>query len=262
MRSNGLLKKLIFISLISCLFIGPASAATKPELIFILAGQSNMLGQAKRAKLPGSYRRNPRNVSFYYNGYKTPLNHFAHFGPEIGFAHEISKRYPKHNIKLIKFAVGGTSMLAWSPNWSAQRANLTKNASAGPLFKKLLQTVNANYDDKASRISAVLWMQGEADAQYPAVARQYKHNLRAFVVALRRQLDGRPTQFIIAGVNPPLKQFPASEVVWLAQKQVASSLPNMSFIATADLTKRSDQLHYDALGQLKLGQRFARMVRP
>jgi len=258
MRLKRSLLSIVFLGLL--VWVAPVSA--KQELIFILAGQSNMAGQGERSKLPAAYRRNPANVSYFYNGYKTPLNHFAHFGPEIGFAHAISKRFPRHQIKIVKFAVGGTSMLAWAPNWSAQRANLTRNASAGPLFKKLLQTVNANYDDKKTRISTVLWVQGEADAKYPAVARQYKNNLRNFVIALRRRLDNRMTQFLVAGVNPPIKQFPASALVNRAQKQVVSSLPNMQFIRTSDLTKRADQLHYDTSGQLRLGKRFARMVRP
>lgn len=258
MQVNGLVRKVVFLSLL--VWGVPASAAQ--ELIFILAGQSNMLGQGERSKLPAQYRRNPSNVSFYYNGYKTPLNKFAHFGPEIGFAHTISRRFPKHKIKLIKFAVGGTSMLAWAPNWSAHRANLTRNASAGPLFKKLLQTANASYDAKNSRISSILWVQGEADAKYPAVARQYGVNLRNFVIALRRQLDNRPTQFVLAGVNPPVKQFPSSVAINQAQKQIVSVLPNMHFVRTSDLSKRADLLHYDTLGQIQLGQRFARAVRP
>ena len=246
MGLNRLILKLAFL----CLLVWGSSASAQQELIFILAGQSNMAGHAQRSKLPAVYRRNPRNVSFYYNVYKTPLNHFAHFGPEIGFAHAISKRFPRHHIKLIKFAVGGTSMLAWSPNWSAHRANLTRNASAGPLFRKLLQTADASYNSKTSHINGVLWMQGETDAKYPAVARQYIHNLRSFVIALRRQLDNRPTQFIVAGVNPPVKQFPAAVVVYHAQKQVVAGMQNMKFVQTNDLSKRNDNLHYDAVGQL------------
>lgn len=258
MRSNSLFLKVVLL----CLIVWGVPAFAKQELIFILAGQSNMSGHGQRAKLPAAYRRNPHNVSFYYNGYKTPLDNFVHFGPEIGFAHAISRRYPKHKIKIIKFAVGGTSMLAWAPNWSVHKANLTRNASAGPLFKKLMQTANASYDSKTSRISAVLWVQGEADAKYPAIARQYVNNLRHFVIALRRQLDDRETQFLVAGVNPPLKQFPASALVSQAQKQVVASLPNMQYIHTSDLSKRSDQLHYDTVGQLQLGKRFAKVVRP
>jgi len=257
MRLKRFLSSVVFLGL----FVWVAPVSAKQELIFILAGQSNMAGQGERSKLPAAYRRNPSNVSYFYNGYETPLNHFAHFGPEIGFAHAISRRFPRHNIKIVKFAVGGTSMLAWAPNWSAQRANLTKNASAGPLFKKLMQTADASYNAKDTNITAVLWLQGEADAKYPAVARQYVQNLRNFVIALRRQLDNKPTQFIVAGVNPPVKQFPASALISRAQKQVVSSLPNMAYVQTSDLSKRSDQLHYDTLGQLQLGKRFARLVR-
>ncbi len=48
------------------------------ELIFVLAGQSNMVGQGKALELSPAYRGVPRNVEFYYNGYKTPLNRSLH----------------------------------------------------------------------------------------------------------------------------------------------------------------------------------------
>ena len=53
------------------------------ELVFILAGQSNMAGQGNSVELPASFQRVPSNIEFYYNGYKTPLNRFSHFGQKL-----------------------------------------------------------------------------------------------------------------------------------------------------------------------------------
>jgi len=242
-----------------CCAFNVATAAN--ELVFVLAGQSNMSGQGLSRELPGHYRRNPPNVSYYFNGYKTPLNRFSHFGPEVGFAHEISRRFPGRKIKLIKLAVGGTSMLAWSPNWNVARANQPRNASAGPLFNKLLQAVAAARAGDPANISAVLWMQGETDARYPGVARGYANNLRQFIRALRQRLDGRNTLFMMGEVNPPRLKFPAVEMVTRFQRAVASTTSNVRLIRTIDLPKRTDRLHYNTRGQLELGRRFARAYR-
>ncbi len=241
------------------LWLATPGALSAEELVFILAGQSNMAGQGNTSELAPFYRRTPSNVSFYYNGYKTPLNRFVHFGPEIGFAHEIARRFPHTRIKLIKFAVGGTSLLAWDPHWSAAKARLTRNASAGPLFKKLVQTAAASkFDGSGARLAGILWMQGETDAKYPGVARQYVKNLNSFIHALRLELKKPDALFIMGEVNPPVKLFPAASIVQRAQKNAAAHIRNLRLVNTQDLPKRNDQLHYNTQGQLELGKRFAK----
>ena len=244
--------------LISLLLILPFSSLQAKELVFILAGQSNMVGQGTAEKLPPAYRRAPANVEFYYNGYKAPLNRFKHFGPEIGFAHEISRSFPNTKIKLIKFAVGGTSLFAWDPTWNAAKAKTTRNASAGPLFKKLIKTVNIPFNGKESKLAGILWMQGETDAKYLPAAKQYAANLNRFVNALRSKLHSPNALFMMGSVNPPLNIFPSTPIVQKAQRVSASRIPNLRLIKTNDLGKRNDLVHYNTQGQLELGKRFAR----
>jgi len=217
-----------------------------------------MVGQGTTSELPANYRRNPSNVSFYFNGSKTSLSRFKHFGPEIGFAHEIARRYPHTKIKLIKFAVGGTSMFAWHPQWNAAKANSTRNASAGALFKKLVKTAKIPFDEENSIFAGVLWMQGEQDAKYPVAAKQYARNLNSFVSALRHELKAPSAAFLMGKVNPPLELFPATRAVQNAQKLAQQRIRNCHLIKTADLEKRNDLLHYNTSGQLELGKRFAR----
>ena len=235
-----------------------SSGVQAKELVFILAGQSNMVGQGNARELAPAYRRPPRNVEFYYNGYRAPLNRFKHFGPEIGFAHEISRHFPRAKIKLIKFAVGGTSLFAWHPNWSATKARTTRNASAGPLFKKLIKTAKIGFNGSKSTLAGILWMQGEADAKYPIAARQYAGNLSHFVNALRSKLRSPNAPFIMGSINPPRNLFPATPIVQKAQKLAARRIRNLKLIETGDLQKRNDHLHYNTNGQLELGKRFAR----
>ncbi len=245
------------LALIVLLFLATFNAQAK-DLIFILAGQSNMAGQGDASKLAPAYRRAPNNVEFFYNGYKAPLNRFKHFGPEIGFAHEISRHFPHDKIKLIKFAVGGTSMFAWDPIWNANKANSTRNASAGPLFNKLIKTVNIQFDSKSDNLAGIIWMQGETDAKYTSAAKQYAGNLNRFVSALRSKLYSPNAMFIMGSINPPLEMFPSTAIVQHAQKLSARRIRNLRLVKTDDLAKRNDGLHYNTEGQLELGKRFAR----
>lgn len=243
--------------LITLLFLSISSLQAK-ELFFILAGQSNMAGQGIAAKLNQKYRQPLKNVTFYFNGYKAPLNRFKHFGPEIGFAYEMSKRFPHDEIKLIKFAIGGTSLFAWDPNWNPNKAHLTRNSSAGPLFKKLLKTAQIQFDKESSKLAAIIWMQGETDAFYPLPAKQYAQNLRTFVRALRTELNSPNTAFIMGKINPPENLFHYTKLVQQAQRVAAKQIRNTRLINTSDLKKRNDHLHYNTEGQLELGKRFAR----
>ncbi len=251
-------KPIVHFLSIFLLFFVFSSGLQARELVFILAGQSNMAGQGTARELAPNYRRVPSNVEFYYNGYKTPLNRFRHFGPEIGFAHELSRHFPHDTIKLIKFAVGGTSLFAWDPNWNAAKARSTRNASAGPLFKKLIKTAKVGFNNKDAKLAGILWMQGEADAKYPAAAKQYANNLNRFVNRLRTELKSPNAPFIMGSINPPLKFFPATAIVQQAQRVAARHIRNLRLIRTADLEKRNDHLHYNTRGQLELGKRFAR----
>ncbi len=235
-----------------------ASLNQSNELVFILAGQSNMAGQGTTAKLPAAYRRTPANVKFYFNGYPAEMSHFARFGPEIGFAHALSRRFPHKTIKLIKFAVGGTSMFAWDPNWRLGKARETRNASAGPLFEKLIKTVRRHTHVKGVKFAGILWMQGETDARYSNAAHTYAQNLSRFVRALRKELHAPSLAFFMGEVDPPINAFPYRDMVRKAQKRSTASIRNSRLVSTKGLAKRSDHLHYNAVGQLALGMRFAK----
>ncbi len=233
----------------------PKLLSNSNELVFILAGQSNMAGFGTTAKLPASYRRTPSNVEFYFNGYPAKMSRFARFGPEISFAHAISRHFPHKKIKLIKFAVGGTSLFAWDPSWRLSKARLTRNASAGPLFKKLLQTIRTH--TTGTHLSAILWMQGETDARYPGAARSYMKNLSHFVRALRRELKAPSLAFYIGEVDPPATSFPYRDIVRKAQRRSSAYIKNTLLVSTKGLAKRGDHLHYNTEGQIALGLRFA-----
>jgi hypothetical protein len=81
--------------------------ATKPDVLFVLGGQSNMAGNGYTADLPdtrpyGKYRLSPANVSIWHNNRKvwTRIRPGRQFGPDIGLAHALSKAMPGKHIGL------------------------------------------------------------------------------------------------------------------------------------------------------------------
>jgi len=226
----------------------PASAKVR---IYILAGQSNMMGKGKTYQLPAAYKRQPRNVKFYYQGRLRPLARYSHFGPEVSFAHEIARSLPNDTHIIIKHVATGSSIKQWLPG--------------SPLFNGMLRQrgfvkVNSgSYDDKNNiKVDAIIWMQGEKDARTRQNATSYEGNLKRFISGLRRKLESVRSPFIMGQINPEDPAFSMIETVQKAQQNAQRSLPNVMLVKTQGLGKIYDHVHYDAKGQIELGKRFAR----
>ncbi len=133
-------------------FVAPAQAADKPIKAFICAGQSNMVGWGDSTKLPDDLRKGNDRVLMFEDGKWQPLRPHEpanqgqervgltefHFGPEIAFGHEMAKAWPDETIGIIKFSIGGTSLLAWKPDWSKEDADRVGQGRHGSLYKKLM----------------------------------------------------------------------------------------------------------------------------
>ncbi|MBD3265290.1 sialate O-acetylesterase [bacterium] len=235
----------------------PSMAADEASWCFILSGQSNMVGQGTVKELPASLKNNPKNIEFYLHGSQRELAGGSQFGPEVTLAHELAAKYPRQKILLIKYAVGGTSLLAWAPEWSKERADITKNAGNGPLYANLFRFLERGIRDKNIVYKGILWMQGERDAKFPAAAAEYAENFRALVQSLREDLDAPKLPFLYGIVNPPAANYPGLADVRKAQQAFEKTVPMAKMIDTDDLAKRSDNLHYNTEGQMEMGRRFA-----
>ena len=179
------------------------------------------------------------------------------FGPEVGFARSFTEHMQLENLWLVKYAVGGSSLLAWEPEWSAERAAIADDADKGALYPRLISHVKQVTRREDAQILACLWKQGESDSRYETAAAEYHENLQRLIQQMRSDLDQPEMQFIIGLSNATPARFTYLSVVRSAQRQVAKSLPNVSLFDTDGLTKHEDDLHYDSAGQLELGRRFA-----
>jgi len=235
--------------------------------IFILAGQSNMVGSGVTAELPERYRAAPDNILLYEEGEFVPLTHGARFGPEVGFAYEVGIALPGDPALLCKVAKSGANLaFDWNPDCTSGGE---EDDYRGPMYPGMLTQVARvkellRAEGEESTVAGLAWMQGERDSVSQSMATAYEANLSAFIARVRQDLESPTLPFLIAEICPRIihvdtdrYQHPHRETVRQAQKEVADRDPRAPLIRTDDLPQ-SDNLHFDTAGQIRLGRRFAR----
>ena len=228
-------------------------------VVFVLAGQSNMVGHGRTEDLRAEQLTLPPNVTLFLGAQESLPATRARFGPELTFAKVLADNAPERRYLLVKYAIGGTSLLDWAPAWDATRAEITGNATRGSLYEQLIGILD-ELSLRGAHFGGVLWMQGERDARIEAAGKDYYQNLEDLIAALRRDLGRKDLPFVLGLVNPPPERYPAREVVRAAQRKIADNLPGVYLVETDDLSKWDDRLHYDSAGLLELGRRFAATV--
>lgn len=216
--------------------------ATKPELVFLLIGQSNMAGRA--ALEPGDEQPIPGVLLLNDKGEwipaTNPLNRFAtnrkvlsmqRVSPGAGFAHEMASRFPEKTIGLIANARGGTKIQQWG-----EGQELYVNT-----MKRLSKIADLHID-------GVLWHQGEGNRNDS----DYLERLSELISRLRKDLKNDRLPFVAgkiygeAVVNDQLDQLP-------------ETVPHTG-VAGADGLTVFDNVHFDRKSQLLLGKRYAKQM--
>lgn len=240
---------LLFTSLLSTTVFAKAEfTPINQQRVYLLLGQSNMSGQGKVTELTAGHKRLPKNVKLYLHGKLVKIVNLSKFGPEVAFAHSISKKYPRASIRLIKFAPGGSSM----KNWTLK--------ARGRHYDTLVKQVKKSNEGKMPQINGVLWMHGERDSKSVQLANHYKQYLQTFINMLQRDFRNNRIPFAIARISIPEAFRSAVPNIRTAQEQMAKSSPYIKMISTDDLSKTNDQVHFDTKGQLALGKRFAQVM--
>lgn len=225
-----------------------------PTKVYILAGQSNMVGIASSSSLPG-YLAQPRDDVLLFESaendlFKTRrwsrLDAGGVFGPEISFGRWMADHH-RQPVGIIKVAAGGTSLaIDWSPD------------IRGFLYDRLIATVREAAETGRFEIEAVIWMQGERDALIEATAGVYAQNLPHFIQRIRDDLNRPDLPFVFGRINPTDRIYPFVDQVRQAQQEL--DMPYAVMVDCDSLAKRRDDIHYSAAGQVELGQRFAATV--
>jgi hypothetical protein len=240
------------------------SPAHKGKLsLFILAGQSNMVGWAP---LPEDVVIDPRLYVFsndyhwrvasdpvddaYNQVDPVSLDRIAFFGPSMSFALATLERHPQVIIGLLPCAKNSSAIGQWQKDLSDQ-------SLYGSCLKRALAA------SPMGELSGILFFQGEADAMDPNLepdpepnASEWAVLFTQFVTDFRKDLDrpDLPVVFAQLGSTSATDAFTNWELV--KEQQLSVELPMTAMITTDDLPLL-DGVHFTAESYKVIGKRFA-----
>jgi len=263
--------------------VGLPFLGAEPIKVFLLGGQSNMVGQTKTKSLTGdfaNFKKVKREVRIFSGADKvlgTSLEYLQpslnsrpnNFGPELSFGHALSHFFPDTKIALIKYAQGGSFLATSSKSANAWLyptvADPSVNNNAYSRFQKtvadgLRALEAAGFEPE---IVGMMWHQGESNARtsdtigkagLEADQARYEKHLSDFIADIR-SLYGSNLPFLIGEITIPDDR-PGAAAVIAAQKAVADADSNAVFVPGDDLVT-VDRWHFDTESIIKLGARFA-----
>ena len=231
--------------------------------LFILAGQSNMVGWSP---IPEGEPTDPR-IYLFGKDYRWRIanhpiedtsnqvdmvseNRLAGFGPAMEFAFASLEQHPDILIGLIPCAKNSSGIIQWQRDLSDQS-----------LYGSCLKRIRAA--SPMGKVAGILFFQGETDAQDPALNPQpepypfdWAPLFTAFMTDLRNDLHEPelPVVFAQLGADPLSQAFPNWKIV--QEQQSSIDLPMLAMITTDDLPLR-DGLHFTADSYRTIGRRFA-----
>ena len=239
--------------------------ASAPITVYLLAGQSNMVGSGTpKATLPVALQSPQPDVEFYHSLGPGPLQEDAwvplqpgstfDFGPEVTFGRSIADRFPKERIALIKYAAGNTNL---AENW---------DPDTGPLYPAFRATAKAALKALTDRgdtykIAGMVWMQGESDAHDGTMASKYQTNLTAFVARVRNDFAAPALPIVIGRIYPGTGtssgNLYSANTVRKAQMTVADRDPHATWVDLDGLPQQDAGVEFNGPGTAQMGTRFA-----
>ena len=232
--------------------------------VYLLAGQSNMVGCGSYADLPAidsslnQLQEKIPAVSFGY-GYDYGLGPLkpgigGGFGCELSFGKRMAAAYPQEEIALIKGSRGATDLAKdWLPPSAGGPGTLYSHfvASASQAIAELQK----NFDVE---LLGMLWMQGESDGLNQSYAEAYEENLKCFIADIRSHFGAPNLPFVIAMIDDDPALWPYTKTIRQAEMSIVAKVPNVLIFDTKDFPKLSSEpAHYNSQGVIDMGNRFA-----
>lgn len=218
--------------LIPAFVVGAAARGEEGTHLFILSGQSNMVG----------------------------------LDPDESFTPAVEAAFGKDAVIVVKDAEGGQPIRRWHKEWKPAEGDGPE--ATGDLYARLMARVTDAIEGKKIETVTFLWMQGERDAR-ERHGGVYARSLDGLLDQLARDL-GRDDIFFVIGrlsdFDMENARYPHWTLVRQAQVQVAESHPRGAWVNTDDLndgTSRAgkeieNDLHYSAAGYKEFGRRLAK----
>jgi len=223
----------------------PVSATeAQPAQVFVLAGQSNMLGRGMPLTLGAP--SNPRllvwrEASSSWEIAKDPLGDGDAnngIGPGMTFGLGVIKKL-RGSVGLVQCAVTGTRMAQWLPTGFAYGRCLTVIRAAG------------------GHVAGILFLQGESDAQTEHNAQAWSGRFHRMLVAFRTEL-GENVPLVLGEIaHIDDSQFSFQNDVRNQQVRAAESNVGVTLVRTLDLPISPDGNHFTVDSYKEIGTRFA-----
>ena len=285
---------------LTCLLILSTGQASAEEAeservdVYILSGQSNMVGSGQANQLAAEWQQPIEGAYIFRGGKYVTLvagkdGKSGRFGPELGFAHYLRNNQPdRPEIYLIKFALSGQPLDAgWTkptadgggwvgPEPGPNRTTFYPGTSLedpniGNHYKRLAAHVNAAmvrlYEaGKRPELRGIVWMQGEADAKHAVSAGRYDQSLALLKKRIEEDFGGgADVPFVFGQVlphEPALPRFTSRELIrqrmaeadWRSGSERA--VKNIWMVSTDGMELLKDTVHYSTNGNLAMGQAF------
>ncbi len=185
----------------------------------------------------------------------------------------MAKAWPHETIGIVKQAKGGTGILAWSPAWTKEKADLTGDAHKGNLWKELTAKVRDARESADCEVMGFVWQQGGKDMQRLEAGKAYLENLKALITGLRKETGVADLPFVLGSYRMgdipddlssiDLKKLgvkygrSGAAYVLQAQWDIQKAAPPCKMVPLRDLERHPADVHYNTNGQLELGRLFA-----
>lgn len=244
-----------------------AAGSSQKCKVYIMAGQSNMVGIGMNHELPSEYHGVQERVMIYaegtvdtsMKGVWSPLKPgfggaSACFGSELTFGRDMAAAYPDSQILIIKCGWSATSLQS---DWRSPSAG----GATGVLYTNLVETVNKSLGALDKNIdyelSGMCWMQGESDACSTYAAEAYEGNLTAFINDVRKEFNAPNMPFVIAMIDDS-GTWAENAIVRQGEINVSKKVPYVGIFDTKDYD--TDGAHYRTQGLLDMGSDFAKTM--
>ena len=242
--------RIAFCAVIVLLLVFPLSVSAAEDHchVYLLMGQSNMVGRGEMTRWPS----HPRVLSFNKAGKWIPAVDPLHetssrdrVGPGVSFGrgmlHVVDQEV---TVGLVPCAVGGSPLSRWE--------------KGGDLYEATVR--RAREATKRGELRGILWMQGEKDAKDLALAKSYAKRLDAMILNLRRELGLPELPFVAALPCVELAERddrPGAELVSESLEGLPRRVQHTATVDSAGLKSTGDQTHFSTQSQRELGRRYA-----
>jgi len=234
------------------------------------------------------------NAFYYFDGKFQPIvlgktrtsKRAGELGPEVGFGLEMATA--KRPVYLIKFAASGMPLHhGWNgARWvggapAAPRRNFypgenTADKNKGALYLEMLKKFRGGIaqlkkEGHTPVVRGFAWMQGEQDSKKKESALAYATSLRRLCRRLGEDVGlagSIPTAFGQVLPHQPAgtrfthrKEIRAQMVAADAASGHPIAIKNVKMVSTDGFGILPDTVHYNAIGQLRLGREFAKALK-